>query len=106
MQTIVPSVEEIMALETTLTGVESRPDFVLHLSYSDGESYELDFKPLIAKGGVMSRIADAAVFSQARPVQQGWAVEFPGDVDFDADTLRWYGELARRGLNYADQPVH
>ena len=94
-----------MALETTLTNVESRRDFVLHLTYSDGEEFDVDFKPLIARGKVMSSLADAAVFNQVKIVHQGWAIEFPGAVDFDADTLRWYGELARRGQSLADLPA-
>jgi hypothetical protein len=101
MQDTLPKIEDILALETVLESAEPRADFVLRLRYSDGQVFDVDFKPYIAKGGVMSGITESS-FAAVRVVHEGWAIEFPQGIDFDSDTLRWDGELARRGLTRTD----
>ena len=99
-----PSLEEVLNLDNTLTRVEALPEFIIRLTYKDGEVYELSFKALLARGGVMIPLRDPQLFAQVRIAEDGEAIEFPGEVDFCADALRWDGELARRGLTRADLP--
>jgi len=102
VQTTIPSIEEILALDNRIERVEALPEFILRIHYSDGAVYLLDFKPEIARGGVMSALSDPGVFERVRVTQDGEAIEFPGEVDFCADALRWDAELASRGLTRAD----
>lgn len=104
MSTTLRPLDEILQLENEITSARALGDFVLRLEFSDGDSYELDFKPRIARGGVMARLSDPAVFSAVRVILDGYAIEFPGNIDFSADALRLDAELQRRGLTRADVP--
>lgn len=64
------------------------PDFLLELNYSDGEVVVADFKPIIAKGGVFSVLADQQFFNQVRLGEQGRYIEWPDELDFCADSFR------------------
>src|SRR5437773_888614 len=69
----------------------------LRLMYADGASFELDFQDEIEAGGVMTALADPAIFAAVKVVRRGRAIEFPGEIDFCADSLRLDGEALHRG---------
>jgi len=60
----------------------------LWLEYEDGEAGEVDFGPLIKRGGVFAELAEPGVFDQVHIGERGRYVEWPGSVDFCADALR------------------
>jgi Protein of unknown function (DUF2442) len=68
--------------------ITPKPDYRLQLVYSDGSSIVIDFKPLIAKGGVFSALADPDFFAQVSVGDRGRSIEWSNGVDFCADALR------------------
>jgi hypothetical protein len=102
MQTTMPALDEILSWDNQLTAVHALPDYQLELTFADGTDYRLDFKPKLAKGGVMLPLRDPQKFSQVRLTEDGTAIEFPGEVDFHSDSLRWDAELQLRGLTRQD----
>ncbi len=63
------------------------PDNHLCLTYTDGVVIVVDFKPLIAQGGVFAQLSDPDYFSQVLVGERGRYVQWPGDLDFCADAL-------------------
>ena len=79
----------------TITRIQPEPEkLVLKITYADGVVILADFKSLVKKGGVMNRLADAAVFARARIGPRGRSVMWDDDIDFCADGLRlkWGGQ--------------
>ncbi|MEK7833991.1 MAG: DUF2442 domain-containing protein [Acidobacteriota bacterium] len=72
----------------TIEQIKTLPDFLLELNYSDGGIVVADFKPIIAKGGVFSVLADPQVFNQVRLGERGRYIEWPDELDFCADSFR------------------
>lgn len=72
----------------TIEQIKPLPDFLLELKYSDGGVVIADFKPIIAKGGVFTGLADPQLFSQVRLGERGRSVEWPDELDFCADSFR------------------
>ena len=69
----------------------SRPDFTVDIEWTDGTRSVVDFRPIIAQGGVMASLGEPAVFLRRLYVQsQGeslaWEI-FGQIVDFHADNL-------------------
>lgn len=62
-------------------------DFGLQLIYSDGETVSIDFKPIIAEGGVFAPLADPQFFAQVSLGARGRFIQWPGEIDFCADAL-------------------
>ena len=62
-------------------------DFVLRLTYSDGDVVKVDFKPLIKQGGVFAALADPDLFRQVSVGERGRFIQWPGEIDFCADAL-------------------
>jgi hypothetical protein len=77
----------------------AKPDFSVQIEWQDGSSDTIDFKPIIARGGVMNRLADPEFFVNALQVEaDGYALGWPttpdrpdevGGIDFSAASL-WY----------------
>lgn len=75
------------------------PDFLLRIEWREGGSDLIDFKPIIAQGGVMSVLADPVFFAMTFTVDRdGYAIGWPslpraedevGGIDFSAQGL-WY----------------
>ncbi|MBI4389842.1 MAG: DUF2442 domain-containing protein [Nitrospinae bacterium] len=72
--------------------VKPLPNFQIELTYSDGEAILVDFKPVIAQGGVFSRLSDPDLFNQVKAGGDGRYIEWPNGVDFCADALRRQAE--------------
>ncbi len=71
----------------------AKPDYKLHLIYSDGERVTVDFKPIIERGGIFQPLATPQFFSQVSIGERGRYIEWPGGIDFCADALRLEGQL-------------
>ena len=63
------------------------PDYVVRLEYASGEVFDVDFKPVIARGGVFAKIEPLETFKQVRVGVHGRFIEWPGGIDFCADAL-------------------
>lgn len=71
---------------------------ILRLSYSDGKDYLLDMSPLFSQGALMAELSRPEVFSAVEVAAGGRAIEFPGELDFCADSLRVDCELQLAGI--------
>ena len=69
---------------------------VLRLTYDDGFSGEVDFADVLARGGVMTFLADPTVFGRVKLGEDGrslgWVDSEGNDIDFCADALRFKAE--------------
>jgi hypothetical protein len=93
----------------------ARDDFSVEIRWVDGGVDRVDFKPIIARGGVMEALGDAKFFVSELRVEPdgyglGWATKpaRPGEVggiDFSAQGL-WYQahpeKLAEDQVNAAE----
>ncbi len=77
----------------------AEPNFLLQIDWQDGSADVIDFKPIIARGGVMTALADATFFATGFTVDsEGYSLGWPstpvaadevGGIDFSAQGL-WY----------------
>ncbi|MDP8238912.1 MAG: DUF2442 domain-containing protein [Candidatus Hatepunaea meridiana] len=75
----------------TISKIIPEPDCKLRLVYSDGKAFIYDFNPLIQIGGLFKQLRNTAYFKKVIIGGQGRYIEFPGDLDFCADSLRIEG---------------
>ena len=68
---------------------EVLPEFRLKLTYANGKAIEINFESKIQKGTVTEPLLDRGFFKQAKLASGGRAIEWPGGVDFCADSL-WF----------------
>ena len=61
-------------------------DFTLQLTFEDGKSGVLDCKPIIAKGGVFSKLRDPKVFRRATVNRELGVVTWDDEVDIAPET--------------------
>src|SRR5688500_1693486 len=97
-----PSLTDIWKGEIRLRSVRALPGFRLSLEYKDGETYEVDLSEFVGTGGFTDPLADPEFFAKVKVADYETAIEWPNEVDIGSDTLRWDGELARRGLTRED----
>jgi hypothetical protein len=74
-------------------------DFSVEIAWSDGTTDRVDFRPIIARDGVMTALADARFFVSGMRVEpDGYGLGWPtkprsskeaGGIDFSAQGL-WY----------------
>jgi len=65
-------------------------DFTVTIRWQHGPETTVDFRPNIEQGGVCAPMAAPDYFvSQMRVDPDGYALGWPGEVDFSADSL-WY----------------
>lgn len=75
-----------------IDAVEPLQGHWLRLAFSDGAVKDVDVGELIARRGVFSAIgADRATFEQVRVNPETRTIEWPGEVDLDAEVL--YGRF-------------
>ncbi|MBP7052728.1 MAG: DUF2442 domain-containing protein [Phycisphaerae bacterium] len=60
--------------------------FRLELMFEDGKSGILDCRPIIAKGGVFSRLRDPEVFRRAKVNEELGVVTWDDEVDIAPET--------------------
>ena len=75
----------------SIVKVIPKPDYTLHLVYSDGKVILYDFKPTIQIGGLFERLKVPAYFAKVTIGEHGRYIEFPDELDFCADSLRMEG---------------
>lgn len=68
-------------------------DSLLRLVFADGEERVVDFKPVIQRGGVFTRLSDPQLFARVSVSKDGRYIEWPGEIDFCADALWLEGSL-------------
>jgi hypothetical protein len=69
-----------------VVNVKCLDDFRLELTFDDGKSGVLDCKPIIAKGGVFSKLRNPQVFKKARINKELGVVTWDDDVDIAPET--------------------
>lgn len=68
---------------------EANPDFTVTLHWAGGGSDRVDFRPLM-EGPALTPLHDRSFFqSKLEVVHDGYAIGWPGDLHFSADSL-WY----------------
>lgn len=82
------------AVEEQITAFRSLGQGCILLAFATGELLKVDLNPLIAKGGVFTRLADDSYLSQAVLEDWGHCLEWPDGLDVGADTLYQYGKPA------------
>jgi hypothetical protein len=71
-----------------ITSATANRDHSVEIIWSNGKRAWIDFKPIIGRGGVLAPLLDETFFSTAMTVaQEGRALEWPGELDFSADSL-------------------
>ena len=70
-----------------ITAIEALPDYRLRITFLDGVTVELDFKKKILPGTVTAPLSDVDFFKQVKIAPGGRAIEWPGEIDFCADSL-------------------
>ncbi len=66
--------------------VKCHDNFILALTFDDGKSGLLDCKPVIAKGGVFSKLRDPDVFKRAMVNKELGVITWDDDVDIAPET--------------------
>ncbi len=69
-----------------VVNVKCLDDFRLELTFDDGKSGVLDCKPIIAKGGVFSKLRNPQVFKKAQVNKELGVVTWDDDVDIAPET--------------------
>jgi hypothetical protein len=65
-------------------------DHTVTVTWSDGVEASVDLSPVVAKGNVFAPLQDASYFvSCMRVAEDHLGLEWPGQVDFSADGLRF-----------------
>lgn len=71
-----------------ITDVEPLDDHWLRLRFSDGVVKDVDLGNVLAGGGVFEPIHDKReLFEQVRVNEETGTIEWPGEVDLDAEVL-------------------
>ena len=74
----------------------------LLLTWDDGTVVHVDLAEVIAGHVALGALANPALFAQAKLADDGWSVEWPGDIDFGAQQLRrWADQQAGNSLSPA-----
>ena len=68
--------------------VKSLEDFLLVLKFSDGETKEINFKPLIGEG-ISAQLLDKEYFKKVA-IDNGGGIEWPNGMDFCPNFLKDY----------------
>ncbi len=84
-----------MTLNNRVTAVKPLHDFVLEITFKDGHTFTLDFRPMVdtESGWLYDALKDPAVFQQVKV--NGLTLEWPTDLDFCPDGLRYCCEVGR-----------
>ena len=77
--------EQIKIPHWVVVSVNAEPDFILKIRFADGKEKRYDMKPVIAEGGIFSRIAAPQAFATA--YADGTSVSWCGDVDIAPEEL-------------------
>lgn len=70
-----------------ITAVEVLGKYVLRITFDDARVVKIDFSCKIQPGTVTAALSDFETFKQVKIVRSGRAIEWPGELDFCADSL-------------------
>ena len=70
-------------------------NFRLKITYADGRTIEIDFTNKIEKDTVTESLGNPDFFKQVKITRDGRAIEWPGKVEFCADSLWFEGSGER-----------
>jgi hypothetical protein len=79
-----------------IISARANQDHTVDLAWSNGKRARIDFKPIIGEGGILTPLKDVSFFQGGMAIaQEGRALEWPGELDFSADSLiyRAYPDL-------------
>lgn len=80
-----------------INSVQHVRDYILRLTFSDGETAELDLEPRVfGRGGVFTPLEDVDYFSQVAVDPEARTLVWPNGVDLDPDVL--YSEATGTSL--------
>jgi hypothetical protein len=71
-------------------------DYQLKVSFADGKSGVVDFKPYIRKGGIFRKLADVNNFKRFTVNQELGIITWDGEIDIAPETL--YSEATQEPL--------
>lgn len=71
------------------TAIPDMGSGTVEIGWRNGARTRFDLKPAIAQGGVFSALADAAAFASVRVGPRGRSLQWPGDIEIDADAI-WF----------------
>ncbi len=78
-----------MMLNNRVVSVKSVCDFILEITFKDGKSFTLDFRPMVESesGWLYDDLKKTDVFQKVRV--NGLTLEWPAGLDFCPDGLRY-----------------
>jgi len=84
-----------MMLNNRVISVKSVHDFVLEITFKDGKSFTLDFRPMVESetGWLYDDLKNPEVFQKV--IVNGLTLEWPTGLDFCPDGLRYCCEVGR-----------
>jgi hypothetical protein len=72
-----------------ITHATAHPDHVVRITWSDGIEGEIDFLPIIDRGGWFTPMRDGDYFAATMIILDGGAgLTWPEEIDYSADFLR------------------
>ena len=87
-----------------ITHAVAHPNHTVTITWSDGIQGEVNFTPFITKG-VFAALQDPAYFvREMRLLRSRIGLEWPNEVDFSADGLR-YDAFPQEALGEFEEPV-
>jgi len=84
-----------MTLNNRVTSVKSIRDFILEITFKDGKSFVLDFRPMVESesGWLYDDLKKPEIFQQVKV--NGLTLEWSTGLDFCPDGLRYCCEVGR-----------
>jgi uncharacterized protein DUF2442 len=84
-----------MMLNNRVTSVKPIRDFILEITFKDGKTFALDFRPMVESGSgwLYEGLKDSEVFRKVKV--NGLTLEWPTGLDFCPDGLRYCCEVGR-----------
>lgn len=76
-----------------VTSVTHLGSYMLHLTFEDGTSRDVDLEPVL-RGGLYRPLRDPALFAQVRVDPEVHTLVWPNGADFDPATLHDWPERA------------
>ena len=76
-----------MAKLKRMKSVEVQKDYKLKIIFTNGQSVNIDFKKKIMPDTIMAPLTDFELFKKVKISREGRVLEWPGEIDFCADSL-------------------
>ena len=71
-----------------VTQVEHIKEYLLAITFADGQTVEMDFADrVVGRGGVFEPLEDVVFFARVRVDSEAGTLVWPNDVDLDPDVL-------------------